>query len=103
MRITTPLALFCEECGAANPLQVTECFACQQSLEQVEPAPRASTSIQPYYQGYRGISIPENDTTTLKHGNLATLTPPSEIADASSETLPPGSQLANRYVIVKVV
>lgn len=101
--MTIPLALFCEDCGAANPLQATECFACHQSLEQVEPAPRASTSIQPYYQGYRGISAPESGTAISILDDPVTPAPSIATSGAGSETLSPGSQLANRYIIVKVV
>jgi tRNA A-37 threonylcarbamoyl transferase component Bud32 len=105
-RMTIPLALFCDECGAANPLQATECFACQQSLEQIKPAPRASTSIQPYYRGYRGTSSLKHPTTSIST-NLITesagsfATPAS--GDSDGDTLAPGSLLANRYSIIKVV
>jgi tRNA A-37 threonylcarbamoyl transferase component Bud32 len=99
--MTIPLALFCNECGAANPLPATECFACHESLEQVKPAPTASTSIQPYYQGYRGTPAPVS--TVLRPNGPITLANPTQTGDASSETLPPGSQLAHRYVIVRVV
>src|SRR6266700_478374 len=104
--MTIPLALFCNECGAANPLPATECFACHESLEQVKPAPRASTastSIQPYYyQGYRGTSTSAGNTA-LKKSEPITLSTLTERNDSSSETLPPGSQLAHRYIIVRVV
>ncbi len=99
--MTIPLALFCNECGAANPLPATECFACHESLEQVKPAPRASTSIHPYYQGYRGTPAPVS--TILRPNGPVTLANPTQTGDGSSETLPPGSQLAHRYVIIKVV
>lgn len=98
--MTIPLALFCNECGAANPLPATECFACHESLEMVKPAPRASTSIQPYYQGYRGTSAPVS--TMLRPNEPVTLANPTQTGDASSETLPPGSQLAHRYSIIRV-
>jgi tRNA A-37 threonylcarbamoyl transferase component Bud32 len=99
--MTIPLALFCNECGAANPLPATECFACHESLEQVKPSPTASTSIQPYYQGYRGTPGPVS--TALKPKEPISVTKSTWTGDTSSETLPPGSQLANRYIIVKVV
>jgi serine/threonine protein kinase len=100
--MTIPLALFCDECGAANPLQATECFACQQSLEQIKPAPRASTSIQPYYRGYRGTSSLNNRTASIANDATAGSFAP-ETNEADSDTLAPGSWLANRYSIIKVV
>jgi tRNA A-37 threonylcarbamoyl transferase component Bud32 len=102
-RMTIPLALFCDECGAANPLQATECFACQQSLEQIKPAPRASTSIQPYYRGYRGTSSLNNHPASIS-SDLMTGSPAiTPASDSDSDTLSPGSLLAKRYSIIKVV
>lgn len=104
--MTIPLALFCDECGAANPLQATECFACQQSLEQIKPAPRASTSIQPYYRGYRGTSSLKHPTTSISTnlitGSAGSFATPAS-GDSDGDTLAPGSLLANRYSIIKVV
>jgi serine/threonine protein kinase len=102
-RMTIPLALFCDECGAANPLQATECFACQQSLEQIKPAPRASTSIQPYYRGYRGTSSLNNRTASISSDLMAGSSAIAPASDSDSDTLPPGSLLAKRYSIIKVV
>lgn len=101
--MTIPLALFCDECGAANPLQATECFACQQSLEQIKPAPRASTSIQPYYRGYRGTASLNNHTESIASNATAGALAITRVSDSDSDTLAPGSLLANRYSIIKVV
>src|SRR5947209_5710587 len=37
-------SIFCDECGAANPVQVTHCFACQEPLPAVAPSPMVQAS-----------------------------------------------------------
>lgn len=67
--------LFCDECGAANSLQETTCFACKQMLA----AP--IRAVQP-------VNIQNNASTAL-----------STFTDA----LAPGFLLAQRYIIVREV
>ena len=67
--------LFCDECGAANPLQETTCFACRQMLA----AP--IRAAQP-------VNIQNNASTALS---------------TSTDALAPGFLLAQRYIIVREV
>src|SRR5947209_12134997 len=77
------LVIFCDECGAANTTQATQCFACQQSL----PTPSLLPIEQTQVPGAGATSVP---TGVINHA--PTMAP-----------LAPGSLLEQRYRIVREV
>src|SRR5262249_41115435 len=69
-------SFFCDECGAANGMQATVCFACSQPLNPPLLAPAIQTAITP-----------------------AVSTAPALISTRSGGPLRPGTILAQRYRI----
>ncbi len=45
--MTSPVSLFCDECGAANGMQAIVCFACNQPLNPSFLAPTIQAPITP--------------------------------------------------------
>ena len=73
----SPLTLYCENCGAANTAETTECFACQEPLQVSVPANFVQAPALP----------------------LPTPSPPP----TPSEQLLPGALLHQRYEVVSEV
>ena len=74
--MSSPVSLFCDECGAANGLQAIVCFACNQPLNPSLLAPTLQAPITPV-------------------ANMAI----APISTSSDEPLRPGTLLAQRYRI----
>ena len=77
----SPLTLYCENCGAANTAETTECFACQEPLQVSVPANFVQAPALP----------------------LPTLSPAPSLPPTPSEQLLPGALLHQRYEVVSEV
>ncbi|SRR5713101_1608477 len=74
--MTSPVSLFCDECGAANGMQAIVCFACNQPLNPSFLAPTIQAPITP--------------VASMAFAPISTST---------AEPLLPGMVLARRYRI----
>src|SRR5437879_4691680 len=87
------LEFFCEECGAANPGDATHCFACKSPLTHLPESLPASVSVKPV------VVLPQ---PTLQVTAGAASVAPDPLVSSSlstSDSLPPGTLLQNRYKI----
>lgn len=85
------LEFFCEECGAANPGDAIQCFACQSPLTHPPEAQPASVSIKP-------VTITPQPALQIAASSAMATAPASH-----SDTLAPGTMLHHRYKIEREI
>jgi tRNA A-37 threonylcarbamoyl transferase component Bud32 len=89
------LEFFCEECGAANPGDATQCFACKSPLTRPLESQPASVTPKP-------VTITPPPVLQVTAGST-NHTPGSATPTSHSDTLAPGTVLQNRYKIEREI